>query len=76
MSSKNENWKCFKCDNIYTEYPLDKHSQDLNEYLRYSGLCGEHCLEKFSIDEKHRLSVKFLLEGEGMKLKYNGVNVV
>tara|TARA_Y100000401_G_C8220269_1_gene172913 strand:+ start:338 stop:571 length:234 start_codon:yes stop_codon:yes gene_type:complete len=75
-NKKVETWKCIKCDNTYTEYPMDKHSSNLGEYLRYSGICGEKCLNKYSKDEQHRLSVKFLLEGEGLKLKYNGVNVV
>ncbi len=66
-----KNWNCLKCDCIYSERPEDKHSDDLDSYMRFCGICGEHCLNKFSKDEQHKLSVKLLLEGEGLKLKYN-----
>jgi hypothetical protein len=69
-------WKCFQCDHEFLEKPTDQLSDNLEEYLHYAGLCGEKCLKKYSKDEQHRLSVKFLLEGEGMKLKYNGTKVV
>jgi len=71
-----QTWECFKCNNPYTEKEEDKTTNEFDAYLRHCGLCGEDCLQKFSKDEKMKLSIKFLLEGEGMKLKHNGVNVV
>ncbi len=72
MSDKKmRQWKCFKCDCDYLEKPDDIRSGDLDNYCRYAGLCGEKCLNSYSKDEQHRLSVKFLLEGDKMKRKYN-----
>jgi len=72
----NKRWNCFKCGNSYVEKPEDKSSGNLNEYVRFAGLCSEKCLQSYPIKRQHQLSVKFLMEGEGMKLKHNGVNVV
>lgn len=76
MKETNKRWECFKCKREYIEKPEDKTSDQLNDYLRYAGLCSEKCLQSYPVNRQHQLSVKFLMEGEGMKLKHNGVNVV
>ena len=76
MEKSAQTWNCFKCGNEYIEQPNDRFSKHLEDYVKFAGLCGENCLNSYPVKDRHKLSVKWLLEGEGMKLKYNGTNVV
>jgi len=69
-------WSCLQCGCNYIEKEGDRISSDLNTYLHYAGICGEKCLRKYPKSKQHKFSVKMLLEGQGMKLKHNGVKLI
>ena len=60
-------YNCLRCNKEYNEKNNDMYSNDIAEYCRYLGYCGEKCWDKLTDYEQHETAEEAFLTGSTHK---------
>jgi hypothetical protein len=65
MNPSYNNCRCCKCK--YEEYGGDKQSTNIQDLIRYYGICSDECWDKLSDKGKNRVKIHSYLFGDARK---------
>jgi hypothetical protein len=58
---------CRKCDNQYETHPRDGNSRNIDQYVKYMGLCSHKCWDKLTPETQEKELLFTYVYGDSRK---------